>query len=166
MLIASGCVNRYPPIPGLNDVNFQNLRNIKDYEEINDSIRKNGVKNITIIGGGFIGMEAASAIKLQLKDAVNVTVIERASTTLEHVLGKNVGKVLEDLATKNGINVITNANVKEIKSDNRNPKSVVLDDQEVAADVLIMSTGVKCSIDFAENLIDPDTHGIKTNAFL
>ncbi len=35
LLIASGCVNRYPPISGLDDVNFKSLRNIKDYEEIN-----------------------------------------------------------------------------------------------------------------------------------
>ena len=76
LLIASGCVNRYPPIPGLNNVNFKSLRNIKDYEQINSEIRKEGVKNITIIGGGFIGMEVASAIKLQLKEAVNVNVIE------------------------------------------------------------------------------------------
>ena len=52
------------------------MRNIKDYEQINNEIRKEGVKNITIIGGGFIGMEVASAIKLQLKEAVNVNVIE------------------------------------------------------------------------------------------
>ena len=49
-------MNRQPPIPGLKDVNFKTLRNIQDYEAINAEIRKNGVKNITIVGGGFIGM--------------------------------------------------------------------------------------------------------------
>lgn len=29
-----------------------------------------------------------------------------------------------------------------------------------------MSTGVKCAIDFAEDLVDPETKGIKTNSFL
>ena len=48
---------------------------MSDYEKINSAIRRDGVKNITIIGGGFIGMETASAIKLQFKEAVNVSVI-------------------------------------------------------------------------------------------
>jgi NADPH-dependent 2,4-dienoyl-CoA reductase/sulfur reductase-like enzyme len=82
LLIASGCVNRFPPIPGLNETKFNSLRNIRDYEEINKSIRQDGVKNVTIIGGGFIGMEVASAIKLTLKDQVNVSVIDQAGAPL------------------------------------------------------------------------------------
>lgn len=70
LLIATGSINRFPNIPGLNETKFNDLRNIKDYEQINDAIRGEGVKNITIIGAGFIGMEVASAIKLTLKDAV------------------------------------------------------------------------------------------------
>lgn len=67
VLLATGCKNRFPPIPGLNDVYHCGLRNIHDYEKINSAIRKDGVKNVTIIGAGFIGMEVASAIKLQFK---------------------------------------------------------------------------------------------------
>ena len=43
---------------------------------------------------------------------------------------------------------------------------MVLDNQEVPADVLIMATGVKCAVDFAKDLVDQETRGIKTNAFL
>lgn len=75
LLIASGCVNKVPPIKGLDSVNYSTLRHFDDYQNINEAIRSNGAKNITIIGGGFIGMETASAIKLALKDQVNVTVI-------------------------------------------------------------------------------------------
>lgn len=31
LLIASGCVNRFPPIKGLNETKFNSLRNIQDY---------------------------------------------------------------------------------------------------------------------------------------
>lgn len=159
-------MNRYPPISGLKDVNFFGLRNLADYEKITQEIRKDGVKNITIIGGGFIGMETASAIKAALKDQVNVTVIEGRDVPLSHVLGTELGNVLSQLAAKNGVNVITSANIKEIRSDNRAPKAVVLYDREVPSDVLIMATGVKTSMDFAKDLLDRETHGIKTNVFL
>jgi len=54
-------------------------------------------KNITIIGGGFIGMEIASAIKLSIKDA-NITILETQTVPLQHVLGPKVGKVLQNLS--------------------------------------------------------------------
>lgn len=88
LLIASGCVNRFPPIQGLKETKFSSLRNIEDYEQINSALRQQGVKNVTIIGGGFIGMEVASAIKLQFKDAINVSVVDQMSVPLEHVVGK------------------------------------------------------------------------------
>ena len=55
---------------------------------MNSALRGNGVKNVTIIGGGFIGMEVASAIKLQFKDALNVSVLDQFSVPLEPVVGK------------------------------------------------------------------------------
>ena len=56
LLIASGMRNRIPPIKGLNQVPYYSLRNKKDYQDINAALRAPGVKNVTIIGAGFIGM--------------------------------------------------------------------------------------------------------------
>lgn len=117
LLIASGCVNKVPPIKGLDKVRYNTLRTVKDYQEINKVVREGGVKNITIIGGGFIGLETASAIKASLKDQVNITIIEGQKTVLQHVLGEQVGSVLKKLAEKNGVNIITSAKIQEIKSE-------------------------------------------------
>jgi NADPH-dependent 2,4-dienoyl-CoA reductase/sulfur reductase-like enzyme len=74
LLIASGVRNRIPNIQGLSSVKYYSLRNKQDYLNIYEALSKAPNKNVTIIGGGFIGMELASAIKLAYKDA-NVTVL-------------------------------------------------------------------------------------------
>jgi NADH dehydrogenase FAD-containing subunit len=56
LLIASGLRNKIPNIKGLGQVNFLSLRSKKDFLDISNAIKAPGVKNITIIGGGFIGM--------------------------------------------------------------------------------------------------------------
>lgn len=56
MLIASGVRNKVPNIPGLNKTQYHQLRTKNDYNNINNSLKAPGVKNVTIIGGGFIGM--------------------------------------------------------------------------------------------------------------
>jgi NADPH-dependent 2,4-dienoyl-CoA reductase/sulfur reductase-like enzyme len=48
--------NRVPPIQGIDKVKFHTLRHKKDYAEINKALREEGVKSVTIIGAGFIGL--------------------------------------------------------------------------------------------------------------
>ena len=92
--------------------------------------------------------------------------MEAGKTPLQNVLGDKVGKVLQNLSEKNGINVITSANIQEISSTDRKPHSVVLDGQSIPTDVLIMATGVRPAVDFASTLIDKQNNGIKTNVYL
>jgi apoptosis-inducing factor 3 len=126
-------------------------------------LRQEGVKNVTIIGGGFIGMELASSIRAALKD-LNVTVIEGQKTPLQHVLGEKVGKVLQNLSEKNGVNIITGAKVKGIEGEGK-VSGVLLEEKNVPTDVLIIATGVEPVLEFAKDL-DRDEGGIKTNVFL
>lgn len=116
--------NRIPPIEGLDRVSYHTLRNKKDFLKITEALKTPGVKNVTIIGGGFIGMEIASSVRAALKD-LNVTVIEGQSTPLKHILGDKIGKVLQTLSEKNGVKVITNARVKSVQGDG-NVSEVVL----------------------------------------
>ena len=133
------------------------MRTIKDYEEINKAVRNEGVKNVTIVGAGFIGIETASAIKAALKEKVNVTVLEQANAPLAHVLGAQVGSVLSDLAHENGVNILSGVKIQSIVAgDNKKPKEVVLGNQRVPTDVLIMATGVKPAVDFAKELVEPE----------
>ena len=50
-------------------------------------------------------MELASAIKMALKEQVNITILEANQAPLMNVLGDKVGKVLQTLSEKNGIKV-------------------------------------------------------------
>ena len=165
-MIATGSANRVPPIKGLDQVKYFGLRGVDDYKKINEAIREKGAKNITIIGAGFIGMELASAIKMALKDQVNITILEATDAPLKNVLGEKVGKVLQTLSENNGIKIHTSALIKEIASENHSPKEVVLEGSTVPTDVLIMATGVRPAVEFAPELLDKETSGIKTNVYL
>jgi NAD(P)H-nitrite reductase large subunit len=91
-LIATGGEARKLKVPGselqviIN--NYQNvvtLRNNNDVKSIQNIMGH--AKKIVIIGGSFIGCETASCIKKELKDAVDVTVVDSTKTIFERVLG-------------------------------------------------------------------------------
>ena len=97
-------------------------------------------------------MEVASAVKMALKDAVDVTVLEGQNVPLQHVLGEKVGTVLKDLAQKNGVKVVAGAKVKGIQG-NGSVTGVELEGSDpVPTDVLIVATGVEPVTEFAKGI--------------
>lgn len=94
---------------------YYSLRSKQDLLNINEALKASPSKNVTIIGGGFIGMELASSIKLAHKDA-NITILEANNTPLEGPIGTQLGKVLQKLSEKNGVKVVTNARIKNVEA--------------------------------------------------
>ena len=67
LVIATGGTARKPPIPGIDSEFVYFLRSAKDQEKIKERAKE--VKSgVAIIGSGFIGSEAAAALKMKYKD--------------------------------------------------------------------------------------------------
>jgi NADPH-dependent 2,4-dienoyl-CoA reductase/sulfur reductase-like enzyme len=74
LLIASGCrnvpPNNVPKIPGLNMYSLRTLDDFHNIKQAIEGLHDRTVKNITVVGGGFIGWEIASTLKSTYKDKV------------------------------------------------------------------------------------------------
>jgi 3-phenylpropionate/trans-cinnamate dioxygenase ferredoxin reductase subunit len=97
-------------------MDFENvflLRTHKDQEQIKDAVKK--AKSIVIIGGGFIGTEAASSLKMELKDGAEVHLISSEELPLSKCFGTDVAKMFKSEHEKNGIILHLKSKVTEIK---------------------------------------------------
>lgn len=73
LILSPGAAPIVPNIPGIEKVNVFTIRNVVDIDKLNQFVKHSDVKNIAVIGGGFIGVEAAE----NLRQAGNqVTLIE------------------------------------------------------------------------------------------
>lgn len=70
LLIASGVSPRTPSIPGVNLGNIFTVHGYADAEKLREAA--SSAKHVVVIGGGFIGTEAASTIKMMRKEGVTV----------------------------------------------------------------------------------------------
>jgi pyruvate/2-oxoglutarate dehydrogenase complex dihydrolipoamide dehydrogenase (E3) component len=68
------------------------LRSNVEQEEIKR--RSETAKNVVILGGGFIGSESASALKLKYKDQQNVHLVYMEKAPMERQLGAQVGEYI------------------------------------------------------------------------
>ena len=144
-LVLSPGASPINPFKDLNNNKIRTLRNIEDSVEIKEYIEKNNVKNVTIIGGGYIGVELAENLR-NFKN-LKVTIVEKASHLIAP-LDEDMAKLVYKILTNNDITVILNNGVKEIinKDDKLN---IVLEDKEIDTDFVVLCIGVKAEDELA-----------------
>ncbi len=149
LCIATGASPFKPRIKGIDFENVQVLRSGADQEEIKK--RSATAKNVVILGGGFIGSETASALKLQYKDQQTVHLVYMEKFPMGRQLGDQVGEYLAKEHAKAGVVLHATRRVSEIKGDNNTASTVVLDDGTVLqADLVLVGAGVLPATKFLE----------------
>ncbi|HPY56172.1 MAG TPA: FAD-dependent oxidoreductase [Sedimentibacter sp.] len=146
LIIASGAEVFVPPFTGRDKKGVFTLRYAKDGNDIKAYAKDK--KTAAIIGGGVLGLEAASELNnLGLK----VSIIEMADRILPRQLDKDASEILEEKVKVAGVIFIKGAGTKEIIGDEA-VKGILLDNGDVVeAEIVIISTGVKANSKIAEN---------------
>lgn len=76
LILSMGAKPIVPKIPGIEKVNTFTVRNVVDIDRLNKFVKGMEGKNITVIGGGFIGVEVVENLK---EAGYNVTLVEAAN---------------------------------------------------------------------------------------
>jgi len=114
---------------------------LKDEGYLNKIHKKlQAAQNVTVIGGGFIGVEFAEQIRLLDK---NVTLIEAAGSCLWQAFDKKYTDDIERLLSSNGINVMTNTRVSKILGKGAVEAIELEDGRTIPAEVVILGLGMK-----------------------
>lgn len=146
LIIASGAEVFVPPFTGREKEGVFTLRYIKDCRAIKEYLKDK--KTGAVIGGGVLGLEAASELN---KMGLDVTVIEMADRILPRQLDADASVILEKIVKDAGVTFKKSVGTKEITGDSR-VKGILLDNGEtVDADVVVVSTGVRANSKIAEN---------------
>lgn len=153
------------PFKGLKSNKIKTLRTVNDAMGIKEYLENNDVKNIAIIGGGYIGIEMAENLRNMSKDT-NITILEKA----DHLIGpldQDMSNFVRKALSKNNINTILNNGVKNI-IDNGNNLNIILDEGSLVVDFIILCIGVKPEIKLAidANLNITDNGRITVNEFM
>ena len=156
-LIATGGAPVKPPIPGIELSHVHFLRSFADCRSLIADIT--GKKKIVVVGAGFIGLEAAAALKTR---GLDVTVIAPNEFPLEHAVGREVGAFLKSLHEKNGVHFALQRSVEKIEKT-----GVILNDKSIKpADVVLIAVGIKPSADWATGAGLQSENGILVNPYL
>lgn len=122
------------------------LKTVEDSYKIKDFVIKKEPKKAVIIGGGFIGLEIAENLK---ESNIDVTLIEGRNHVLANLDPEMTSFVHHELR-RNGVNLVLNKMVKEIKEEDNNVY-VKYDDVTLKCDLLIQAVGVRPNSNLAKD---------------
>ncbi|WP_300392937.1 FAD-dependent oxidoreductase [uncultured Psychrobacter sp.] len=153
LVVATGAEPKIPPFKGADLAGVFTLRSMSDAKAIKEASQD---KQVVIVGTGFIGMEAAAALS-QAGEAASITVVGRSARVMSNIVSEAVSNALVKLHEENGVRFVFGAGVESIDGDGSHVSSITLSDgSTLAADVVILGTGVAPRTDLLEQVNDPD----------
>jgi len=169
LLLATGASSSLPPIPGIEADNVFSLRHLIDARNILKACSK--ARRVVIVGAGFVGLEAATALYRQ---GLEVTVVEKAPQILPLQFDTRAAEIiLHDLQAE-GIRFVLGKGIKEISPPSvwgrlfGKPGSGVLleDGTRLKAEVVLIATGTRPNVELARSAGVKLNHGIPVNEFM
>jgi 3-phenylpropionate/trans-cinnamate dioxygenase ferredoxin reductase subunit len=121
------------------------LRNAADVVAIKTMLEAG--KKAVIIGGGYIGLEAAAVLNTL---GLEVTVLERTERVLQRVTSKPVSEFFTRLHQSHGVNIVSGAEVSAINGAVNVESVQCADGSRFAADIVIIGIGVVPETELAE----------------
>ncbi len=157
LILSMGAKPIVPRIKGIENVNIFTIRNVVDIDRLNKFVKTCEKKKVTVIGGGFIGIETAENLR---EAGYDVTLIEAANQILR-VFDYDMVQILHKELHDKGVNLIVEDKVVEFEKN-----MVVLESgKKVEAEAVVLAIGVTPDIELAKKagLEIGKTGGIKVD---
>lgn len=146
LVIATGASPALPPLEGAKLGNIFTLRTIADADGIRRLLDGGAVQEAVVVGGGFVGLEAAENLALR---GIKVTVVEMAPFVLpgyDEEFSCYVQKYLQE----KGLEIVTGVGVKGFVGDEKgNVAGIKAGDALYPAQCVIWSGGVRPNVELA-----------------
>jgi 3-phenylpropionate/trans-cinnamate dioxygenase ferredoxin reductase subunit len=145
LLIATGCGSRRLDVPGADLEGLLTLRTLEESLALRERFTEGA--RIVIVGGGWIGCEAAAAARQR---GANVTVIEPSSQPLLHVVGEQIGATFAALHRDHGVDLRLGIGVTGFAGDGTVSSVHVKGHASVPADMVLIAVGAAPNIALAD----------------
>ncbi|OIR19482.1 nitrite reductase [mine drainage metagenome] len=146
LLIATGSNPIMLPVPGIDLPGVLGYRSIADVEHMLGMAAAG--KRAVVVGGGLLGLEAANGLSLR---GMDVSVVHLCEWPMERQLDKAGGELLKDALEKRGLKFYLSRQTEAILGETAVTGLRFKDGEEIQADMVVMSAGIRPNIALAKS---------------
>lgn len=146
LMIATGAHAVIPSVPGIGLSGVHTLHTIDDAAALKETLARDGTRDITIIGGGYIGVEAAEALA---GAGFRVRMIQRPDTLIKSFDPDMAAFARQELE-RLGVTIKFKENLASVSGTDRVEK-VTTDRDSYVTDAVLLATGIHPSTEFLQD---------------
>jgi 3-phenylpropionate/trans-cinnamate dioxygenase ferredoxin reductase subunit len=148
LILATGSVNRQLQIPGATPGELLELRTHADAERLKAALGPG--KRLVIIGGGYIGLEAAASARAL---GAGATILELAPRVLARVACEELSSFFEAYHRAHGVEILTGVEVEGVERgpDGRLRGVRLKDGRTIACDAVLVGIGASACSELARD---------------
>jgi 3-phenylpropionate/trans-cinnamate dioxygenase ferredoxin reductase subunit len=160
LILTTGSKPRYLPASVGGDLEgVYAVRTLQDADAMEPEF-KDGAR-VLIIGGGYIGLEAAA---VAAKKGLKVTLVEMADRILQRVASPETSRYFRELHRSHGVDLREGVGLDTLVGDGRVTSAKLTDGSEIDVDFVIVGVGITPGSDLAEAAGLAIENGIKTDS--
>jgi 3-phenylpropionate/trans-cinnamate dioxygenase ferredoxin reductase subunit len=144
LIIATGARPRRLDLPGERDAPVFYLRDIADCLAIRERLQPG--RQVAIVGGGLIGLEAAAAARAR---GCAVTVIEAAGRLMARVVGPEISAFMRRMHERQGVTVLTERLPVRFEPSGAGCRVICGDGTACEADAVVVGVGIVPDVEIA-----------------
>lgn len=141
LILAPGAAAVVPRIEGIEGANLFTMKTVDDAARLRAALDVEGTRRVTVIGGGFIGIEVA----VNLREAGCAVTIVEAMPQILRTFDHDMVQLLQKELLDHGVEVIIGDAVEAFEGSDAHLAS----GRVVAADAVVMAVGVRPDTEFA-----------------
>ncbi|GAA2966889.1 FAD-dependent oxidoreductase [Microbacterium schleiferi] len=145
LVLAPGAVAIRPPLPGLDSPRVRTLRTVADAVTLKKWV-DDGARRGVVLGAGFIGLEAAEALRHR---GLEVDVVELAPHVLPP-LEREMASVVTTQLRQLGIRVHAGVAAESVEVGDTEDVVILADGTRIPTDLVVLSVGVRPDTGFVE----------------
>lgn len=161
LLLATGAEPLRPPIPGVDLPGVFTLRTAADVERIRTWAE--GRRRAVVLGGGWLGLEAAYALRRFLEEVV---VLDRGPWPLSRQLDREAGQILGALLRDKGLEVRGAVEATAIRGKGEVEEVHLSTGEILPTDLVLIAIGVRPRVALAQDAGLLVQKGLVVNDFL
>lgn len=147
LILATGSVNRRLSFPSARPHDLHELRSLADAERLKAALGPG--KRLAVVGGGYIGLEAAASARALGAEA---TIVELAPRVLARVACEELSAFFEAYHRARGVQILTEAQVQDVEHGPGGHLSAVrlAGGRRIACDAVLIGVGAAAASALAE----------------
>lgn len=156
LILATGSLPIIPKIPGIDLGNVEVVKLFQDGQKINRALDDPNIKNVAVVGAGYIGVEIAEAVRRRGKNAM---LFEMQDTSLAGYYDPWFTHDMDRILGEHGIELHYSEAVEELKGSGDKVQSIRTDKGEYAAELVILAIGFVPNNALAKDALKLHTNG-------